>query len=60
MNNIGIGTLLRKIRDHSTIYLVTEETDEYFVALLMGEKGFTGLYRRLFKDMSYDDLEVIG
>jgi len=56
--NIRIGTLLRNTEDNSTIYIITEETDEYFVATLVGDPQ--DRYRRLFKDMSHDDLEVIG
>jgi len=58
MKNIGIGALLRNIRDNSTIYLITDETDEYFEATIVGDP--VGRYRRLFKDMNHDDLEVIG
>ena len=57
MEKIAIGTLLRKIRDNSKIYLITDETNEYFVATLTREPN---MYRRLFKDMNHDDLEVIG
>ena len=58
MEKIAIGTLLRNIRDDSTIYLITDETDEYFVATIVGDT--TGRYSRMFKDMSYDNMEVIA
>lgn len=57
MKNIGIGTLLRNIRDNSTIYLITDETNEYFIATFVGDSS---IYRRLFKDMNHDHFEVIG
>ena len=58
MKMIGIGTLLRNIRDNSTIYLITDETEHYFIATLVGDPQ--DIYWRMYKDMKHDDLEVIG